>query len=287
MHKRERNTKSKLSQLKQCDMNWEQKSLIPIARRHSLVKEGRSLQNHCHFVRIYFPKTSRGTQHMGQQFWLLWKNISLNKSSPRDCFSICTHTFYSTSLLVATKDPCIIYPTTFSFSSKWYCKNVLQFQRIVNNYIQFPGATSSARSQGTGCGFLFLSDPYLLLSRILGGVQPWSLTSKESWNMLLLLLHQFVVSASSDQQIGKIHHPLLGSKQRAAAATNVNQFPDALPLDQPAVAPLDHDLAAASLFDQPAAGLANGPSTYVLTTNKCDAWNFASRICHLLILQLE
>ncbi len=96
-----------------------------------------------------------------------------------------------------------------------------------------------------------------------------------------------VVSASSDQQIGKIHHPLLGSKQRAAAATNVNQFPDALPLDQPAVAPLDHDLAAASLFDQPAAGLANGPSTYVLTTNKCDAWNFASRICHLLILQLE
>lgn len=36
MHKRERNTRSKLSQLKQCDMNWEQKSLIPIARPHSL-----------------------------------------------------------------------------------------------------------------------------------------------------------------------------------------------------------------------------------------------------------
>ncbi|KAH9541307.1 hypothetical protein CY35_14G056100 [Sphagnum magellanicum] len=63
-----------------------------------------------------------------------------------------------------------------------------------------------------------------------------------------------VVSASSDQQIGKFHHPLLDSKQRAAAAPNFNQFPDALPLDQPAVAPLDHDLAAASLFDQPAAG---------------------------------
>lgn len=102
------------------------------------VKEGRSLQNHCHFVRIFFSKTTRENQQMGQQFWLLWKNISLNKSSARDCFSICTHTFYSTSLLVATKHPCIIYPTTFSFSSKWYCKNVLQFQRIINNYIQFP-----------------------------------------------------------------------------------------------------------------------------------------------------
>jgi xyloglucan fucosyltransferase len=63
-----------------------------------------------------------------------------------------------------------------------------------------------------------------------------------------------VVSASSDQQIGKIHHPLLDPKQRAAAAPKLNQFPHALPLDQPAVAPLDHDLAAASLFDQPAAG---------------------------------
>jgi hypothetical protein len=76
---------------------------------------------------------------MGQQFWLLWKNISLNKSSPRDCFSICTHTFYSTSLLVATKDQCIIiYPTTFLFSSNWYCKNALQFQRILNNYNSIP-----------------------------------------------------------------------------------------------------------------------------------------------------
>ncbi|CAK9864391.1 unnamed protein product [Sphagnum jensenii] len=62
-----------------------------------------------------------------------------------------------------------------------------------------------------------------------------------------------VVSATSDQQIGKIHHPLLHSNPLAAAAPNLDQFPDALPLDQPAVAPLDHDLAAASLFDKPAA----------------------------------
>jgi hypothetical protein len=63
-----------------------------------------------------------------------------------------------------------------------------------------------------------------------------------------------VVSASSDQQIGKIHQPLLDSKQRAVATPKLNQFSDALPLDEPAVAPLDHDLAAASLSDQPAAG---------------------------------
>lgn len=81
------------------------------------------------FCQIFFSKTTWETQHMGQQFWLLGRKISLNKSCPRDCFSICTHTFCSTSLLVATKDQCIIYPTTFLFSSNWYCKNALQFQK--------------------------------------------------------------------------------------------------------------------------------------------------------------
>ncbi|CAK9864392.1 unnamed protein product [Sphagnum jensenii] len=51
------------------------------------------------------------------------------------------------------------------------------------------------------------------------------------------------VSASSDQQIDDIHPPLLDSKQLAAAATNLDQFPHAIPLDR-------HDSVAASLVDQ-------------------------------------
>ncbi len=115
------------------------KSLIPMASptHWASVKEGRSLQTMV-ILSDFFSKTTWETQHMGQQFWLIGKKISLNKSCPRDCFSICTHTFCSTSLLVATKDQCITYPTTFLFSSDWYCKNALQFQRILNNYNSIP-----------------------------------------------------------------------------------------------------------------------------------------------------
>lgn len=58
---RERNTGSKLSQLKQCDMNWEQKSLIPMASPTpwASVKVGRRLQTIVILSEFFFQNYSR------------------------------------------------------------------------------------------------------------------------------------------------------------------------------------------------------------------------------------
>ncbi len=96
MHKRERDTRFKFSQLKQCDMNWEQKIFDSHGFSNSLgLCQGRQkLANHGHFVRFFFQNYLRDPTY-GPTVLADWEeNFIKQILSQRLLFHLHTHLLF-------------------------------------------------------------------------------------------------------------------------------------------------------------------------------------------------